>query len=305
MPYYFRLQYKMLNRKIIEFGLPPLVGYVLMTIGFVGLSFFMFMKLESALYIYGLLAIGGVVSLGEAQRNDFLKNCFSERTYKKLRVIENLILTLPFSIFLFSKNELLVGVTLLFINGLLAVFQFRNEWHYALPTPFYKTPFEFLVGFRATIWAYLLICFLVVMSVSVGNFNLGLFALLAVFLVAMSYYSKPEETFFVWMYSLSATQFLFKKIQIAFVHSMILALPIAATLLVVNPMKWWLIMVILLIGTLYLVSMILAKYSAFPKEISVPEGVILMFGIGLPPLLLVVVPYFYKKAKRQIGLVLE
>lgn len=295
----------MLNRKIVEFGLPPLVGYVLMAIGFVALSFLMFMKLEMAAYVYGALAIGMVGSLSESKRNDFLKNVYSTIRYRKIRSWENLIVALPFSMYLAFEQAYFISLIVLVLALILAIFQFKQEWDYALPSPFSKAPFEFLIGFRRYFWAYLILWFLVVMGISVGNFNLGVFALLLIFVIAIVYYSKPEETFFVWMYSLSPKAFLWYKIKMAAWHSMILGLPMAVTLAMIYPEKWWIIVFILLIGYSYLVSIILGKYAAFPKPMSVPEGLILMFGVWLPPLLILVIPYFYGKAVKSLSIILS
>jgi len=305
MQHYFYLQYKMLNRKIVAFGLPAWTGYIVMLASFIALSYLVFMKLQTAEYVYMALAVAAVGSTSEAKRNEFLKNVFSIPNYRQIRWFENILIALPFAIYLCYEQEFLLSIFTLVVTSLLAVFQFRNEWNYALPTPFSKTPFEFLVGFRNTFWAYGLIWFLVIMGISVGNFNLSVFALLGVFLMALSYYSKPEEPFFVWMFNLSVNAFLFKKIKTAIIHSMILALPIAITLTVLYLEKWWAILGILLIGVLYLITIILAKYAAFPNEMSVPQGLILVFGIGLPPFLIFAIPYFYKKAKQQLVVILE
>ena len=55
MKYYFTLQYKMLNRHLKAFGLPPIIGYILAIIFFIGGSVYLFYKTEYAAYIYRIM----------------------------------------------------------------------------------------------------------------------------------------------------------------------------------------------------------------------------------------------------------
>jgi hypothetical protein len=45
---------------------------------------------------------------------------------------------------------------------------------------------------------------------------------------------------------------------------------------------------------------VLAKYSAYPDEIHLTIGVIIAFTILFPPLILVVIPYFYTKSINNL-----
>ena len=71
MKNYFQLQFKILNRKLIEFGLPLLIGYTLVPFLFVALSNSLFKKTEFASYIFCLLALSLVSKLSESERNNF------------------------------------------------------------------------------------------------------------------------------------------------------------------------------------------------------------------------------------------
>jgi hypothetical protein len=68
MKVYFLLRFKMLNRKMIDFGLPLLIGYTLLPFVFVLLSNYLFEKTEFANYIYGLLAVSFVLKLSEPKK---------------------------------------------------------------------------------------------------------------------------------------------------------------------------------------------------------------------------------------------
>jgi len=41
--------------------------------------------------------------------------------------------------------------------------------------------------------------FLTIMGISVGNFNLGVFSLLVIFLTSFSFYTQPDSQFYVWI----------------------------------------------------------------------------------------------------------
>ena len=89
-------------RKLSE-DFPPFVGYLfvlLILLAFVGLSMSLFYRTTFAPYMYVLISLSLTSNLNEIKRNDFLKICFGNERYIKLRVFENLIIALPFVIFL-------------------------------------------------------------------------------------------------------------------------------------------------------------------------------------------------------------
>lgn len=90
----------MANRRFKDIGLEPLLANLILAVGFVGLSIYLFHKAEFAQYVYVLLALTLIRNLSETRRTDFLKICFGDLKLKKIRVTENLICSLPFRIFL-------------------------------------------------------------------------------------------------------------------------------------------------------------------------------------------------------------
>ena len=130
MKHYFTLQYKMLNRHLWAFGLPPIIGYLLAIILFVGGSWYIFSKTEYAAYIYAFFALSPLTYLSETKRIDFLKSCFSAQDYSKIRIAENLVLVFPFLIFLGFKNEWLVLLGLTLVAIIFARIHFKNQLNY-------------------------------------------------------------------------------------------------------------------------------------------------------------------------------
>tara|TARA_B110000037_G_scaffold178011_1_gene203552 strand:- start:840 stop:1310 length:471 start_codon:yes stop_codon:yes gene_type:complete len=144
---------------------------------------------------------------------------------------------------------------------------------------------------------------LTAIAINVDNFNLGIFSMLLISITTLSYYSKPEEEYYVWVHADTTKSFLKKKIIIATKNYILLTIPILIGLLIFYPIKFGLILLFLFIGILFLWTMLLAKYSVFPDEIHLSIGLIIAFTILFPPLILVVIPYLYNKSINNLKLI--
>lgn len=304
MSYYFSLQYKILNRHIGEFGLHPLVAYLLAGVTFLGLSSLLFIKTEYAAYLYAGAALSFLTVFSERERNDFLKTCFPKKDYRLIRVVENTLLVVPFFAFLLYQEAWVIAFILLGSASVLALATIPLKLRYTLPTPFSAYPFEFTIGFRKSILLLFFAFALASIAISVGNFNLGIFALLVVFLTCLSYYSEPEPSYYVWIFSASPKQFLFYKAKIAVLASTILSLPILLGLSLFFSEHIIIMLAAQLLGYLYLVAFILAKYSAFPHAMKLPQAIFLVLGISMPPLLLGIIPFFYAQSIKRLNEIL-
>lgn len=304
MKYYFLLQFKRLTRFIKESGINPYLGLGLVVILFVSLSYFFFQKVEYAGYIYSVVALGIVNLLGNKMRNDFLKNCFSISAYKKIRLTENILLATPFFLFLIFNHQIIIAFSLLVAAAALSLLNKINQLNFVLPTPFYKHPFEFIIGFRQAYLLFFLSYILTYISISVNNFNLGIFALIITFLTCLNFYTKPEPLFFVWVYSKNSVGFLKAKIKTAIVQSILLSLPILVFLILFNPDKAHFIIIIEFLGILYVITSLLGKYAYYPSDVNLTQGFVLTFSILFPPLLLIIIPYFYSRSKQNLDSIL-
>lgn len=304
MKEYFTLQYKLTGRKIPINGCPTLVSYLLILIGFWGFSIFLLHKTSFAPYLLIFIALSMILKLSEARRNDFLKTLFEPKKRKLIRCIENEIIALPFIAIMLFKLAFLPALILFVAAPLLAVVEIKTPSGLTLPTPFKKSPFEFTVGFRNTYFLFPIAYGLALVSVYVGNSNLGLFSILLLFITTYSYYSKPEHEYFVWIHSLSPKQFLFTKIKTAFINVLGLLLPILV-LFILTSQDLVPILSITVIGLAFLATIILAKYAAYPREMMLPEALLIAICVSFPPLLLGVIPYFYKKSKSNLSPILH
>lgn len=301
MKEYFLLQFKMTNRKLTDFGLNPIIGFILLLTGFIGLSIYLFSKTEFAEYVFILIALSFVSKLSETRRNDFLKYCFIDTEYQKLRLTENYIIALPFIAFLVYEQLFPSVILLTILTLLMALVNFNSTFNYTLPTPFYKRPFEFAVGFRSTFYLFFFAYFLTFMAISVGNFNLGIFALLLVFLVSLSFYSKPENEYYVWSFITTSKGFIIEKIKVGLVYSTILSIPILIVLGIFFLSEINTLLIFQLLGYVYLVTIILAKYSAYPNEMNLPQGILIGISLLFPPILIGIIPFFYLQSTKRLN----
>lgn len=290
----------MLNRQMTGFGIHPFPGYALSLAGYAGFSALLFSKTVYAEYIFFFMALAVMMSLNEPGRNNFLRYCFSRTKYYTLRISENLLLSFPFLIVMAVFRAYLPAILLPVVASLLVFLNFSPPSGIVIPTPFYKKPFEFVVGFRNTFLFLIFSCFLALMSVLSGNFNLGVFAMLLIFMIAISYYSVPENELFVWIFNSGPVKFLFDKITTAIFFSTLLCLPVSCALCFFFPSKFLIILGLQMLCCLYVSTMVLAKYSVFPHRINLPEAVIITISLWFPPLLIAIIPYFYSKSVKRL-----
>jgi hypothetical protein len=302
---YFNLQYVMTNRKIKETGLNPLLGYLLALTAFVLLSEYIFHKTEFAKYLVILACLSLEFKLSEKNRTDFLLSTFGDKSKMKIRVLENFILCIPFVSILLYKSFLFEASILFMCSIVLALLSFHSNFNLTIPTPFSKRPFEFSTGFRKTFFIFPIAYALTIVAINVNNLNLGIFAFLLVFITSLSYYSKPEQEYYVWIHSETPKVFLKNKVFNAYKNATLMAIPIIISLLIFYPSEFELILIFFLIGLLFLWAVILAKYSAYPGEMNLPEGMVIAFSLFFPPLLVAIIPFFYTKSINKLKYILN
>lgn len=305
MKEYFLLQFKMLNRRMIDFGLPLLIGYILLPLVFLLLSNYLFEKTEFANYIYILLSISFVSKLNEPKRNDFLKSIFNKKKYRNLRIVENIMYCIPFTLFLVYKNQFIFSGILNILVILMTVFNFSTNVNVTIPTPFGKKPFEFTVGFRKTFYVFPIAYLLTYISISVGNFNLGIFSMLLIGLICFSYYSKIENEYFVWNFNLSSKEFLLEKTKTCLLYFTLLVVPIMIALSISFVDEIAIVMIFFLLCYIYLAAIIFAKYSSFPNEMNMSQGILIAMSFMFPPMLLIIIPFFYSKSIKKLNTILH
>lgn len=305
MKEYFILQFKMLNRQLTEWGIEPLIGYIVGLFAFIGISIKLFEKTPYAEYIYIVLAFSLIIKLNEENRTNFLKLCYSKIQYIKLRLIENVIVSMVFILFLSYQEKYLSSILLLILACILSLVDLKSKLSFTLPTPFYKYPFEFTVGFRSNYLIYFFTYFLTFMSISVDNFNLGIFSLILTLLSSLIYYTNLEDEFYVWIFSLTPKEFIRYKLKNIIQYSTILCLPILISLSLFFYTKIDIILGVQFLGYLFIFTAMLAKYSVFPEKLNIRFAIVLALTLWLPPLLLLIIPYLYLEATKKLKQILQ
>lgn len=305
MNYYFEIQFIRLKRYLGELGINPLIGIILGFLTFLGLSALLFYKTSYANWIYLFIALNVIYKHSSQERNYLLKDLFSLKDYYKVRIIENTLTAFVFQIYMFVEKAYLSALILIPLAILLAFIQRRQLFISSIPTPFKRYPFEFIIGFRKTFWLIFLAYFLIFKSIQVGNFNLGVFGLSLIFLIALSYYAKPESEYFVWIHIHKVKGFLRHKFITSILCVSILSFMAVVAMIIAFPNNWIISLVAYLIGCMILGSMILAKYAAFPFEINLPQAILYALGLILPPMLILVCWMFYKQSRKNLKPILE
>lgn len=297
---YFSLQLVMTNRKLKEAGINPYFGYFLVLLAFILLSGYIYQITDFAKYLVIFICLALQFKLSDKNRTDFLILAFGNKIKKKIRILENLFVFIPFVFILLYEYNFIEASLLFLLSIILALISFQTNFNFTIPTPFSKRPFEFSVGFRKTFFIFPIAYTLTIIAINVGNVNLGVFSMLLIYLTTLSFYTKPEQEYYVWIHSDTTKSFLKNKVIVAIKFATLLVAPILISLLISYPIEFKTILLFFLIGLLFLLTVIFAKYSVYPREINLPEGIIIIFSIFFPPILLVVIPFFYIKSINKL-----
>lgn len=296
---YFSLQYKMICRKLKSAGINPLFAILIGVVGFVLISDYIFQKTSFANYWVLLVAFGNLLKLTNKNLTELFRITFGNWRTIIVRIIENLVISLPFIVLLVLHNLFLESAILLVVVLILAIQSFQIGLNFVIPTPFSKNPFEFTVGFRKRFLLFPLAFVITLISINVRNMPHSVFSLLLVFLISISFYLSPEKEYFVSTFSESPKSFLYRKIRQATLNNLILTLPILIILLSVYPKNVDVILLWYFFGIVFLWVIVLAKYSVYPENINLQEEILIVICIYAPPALIAVIPFFYNRAKKN------
>ena len=274
---------------------------LLFLIIFIAVSIILFHKTDYGSVIYVLISLNFTMLLDDIKRNDFLKNCFGTPQYVIIRLIENLIISLPFIVFLLFKSEFYLVLFLLLASCSIAVISVRLKYSLVIPTPFYKKPFEFTIGFRNTFLIFIIAYALVGIAIKWDNPNIGFFSLILIFITIIGFCRTPEDEYFIWIHSHSPIQFIIEKLKTAFVYTLFLCLPVLIFMSVYYIENIGLMLLFTALGYAFLTANILAKYSAYPLDIDIKQSTLLIICLIIPFMLLVIIPVFAKQAINKLN----
>lgn len=300
MKIYFTIQFRRLWRGIQAFGLSPYAAIPIALIAFIVVSVLLFKRSLYAPYIYAALPLLLVFPLGNTERNSYLKMLFTITSYRQVRLAENLLSAIPFVVFLLVQQQYLLATAVLPGCAALSLYNKVNKTTRVIPSPFSRHPFEFTTGFRKQYWLVILLYLLTGIALAVDNFNLGLFALAAMVLMCMGFYTTPEPVFYVWIYQHAPSSFLRYKIITALRYSLALCLPAALLLTGYYPGQVWIIALLLVAAALNITMSVAVKYYQYPQAPGLFAIICITAGLLFPPVLLVLIPYFLKRAQQRL-----
>lgn len=242
----------------------------------------------------------GLFSVSDRTRIDFLKQHFGFQKTIQIRWVENFAVTLPWLyIALLGANWHLLLLLLLLIFSWAFITPKRKQR--SLPTPFSKSPFEFIIFFRRY-FVYLLAIALVLTGIACyyRNFNLALVCLGVLLFVGCSAHDFRESEFFVWSYKVKPSRFLKMKVFRATSQMTILACPFLFMIILTFPSQQIMVLLCLLIGLVLQALFVLFKYAVYPRTFVISDGFALVIAIALPLTCPFIAYKFYYKAKNNL-----
>lgn len=300
MKYYFSLQVKLTKRLLAENGI-SLLGAALVAMGlFIGFSIVWFHQTEKYSTSYALLPLTILPLLSSQNRNESLKIMFSNRDYRKVRLVENLLISIPFQLFLISKGLYIWSIIPIILSFIWSFIQVDGWNIRAIPTPFARIPFEFSSGFRKSFWVILLIYLMAGIGMYVQNYNLILVSLAALFLCCISFYGTAEGEYFVWIFSASPHKFLCKKMNAALIGTTVIVAPLIVASMFFSPLHTTILITTIIVGYGVVIISLLGKYASYPSQFNLAQMMAIAFSIILFPLIILILPLLFRKAKQKL-----
>ncbi|MFC7522875.1 hypothetical protein ACFQRK_02890 [Parapedobacter sp. GCM10030251] len=287
-----------MHRTVGDWGVNPWLVYIGLPLLFLMGSEAFFSRMTYAKWGYGGMATLALFQLSGQTRIRFLKQVFSRAQFWRIRLLENMLMVAPFMLFLLYKGEPRFALGLVALAVALLPLRIGTFGMTIVSTPFSVQPFEFAVGFRNSVGMLLIAYILMAIGIYVDNEHLSIATLLLAVFVCANYYAWSEPPLYVWVYPLTPQSFLGVKVRTAFRHLTVVLLPMILAVGCFFSDDWLTVLVASAVGYSYLALAVLAKYAAFPQSVSIPQGVFMVLSFVFPPLLLVSLPYFFRRAKE-------
>lgn len=300
MNYYFELQIRRIKRWFDYIGIQPAMGFIAAIISFIILAQVMFYKTSYAPYLLISLCLSLLLKLGGSRRNELIHLLYGPITSRKIRVGENLIIAIPFSLYLLYEQQWCLTGLMIIGSTSMSLIKSNRSINWVIPTPYKRLVFEYTTGFRKYVWLIIIVYYIFGQSIRVENFTLSMVCLIALGLLGMSFVMLLEHRYFIWLHSKEVRAFLWHKSIVAIASVSILVAPAMGFLIFTYFDQWVYVLGGYVLVMLYQVFGLLTKYSAYPKELSLVKTIILVVGILCPPLIPFILISFYLQSENNI-----
>ena len=292
-------------RRVAGWGVNPYVALALIGLGYLFVSETLFKKTDYAPQVLIVLMLTFQMRLLRKERNEFLEMAFLSKRHRLIRIIENLLIASPFLISMLVHRSFIEALVAVVISIAITFTSTKTRTSWVMPTPFGKRPFEFTVGFRNSYLPMIGAYALLPMAYAYHNSNWGIVSLVFLTLIILGFFSKPEHEMYVWNYAKTPPKFLFSKAIQSLRQASLLIIPLGVILLIIFPENSIKILSFTGLALAYIILIIMAKYSAYPEEMNIPQGILIGMTLYFPPLLVVVIPYFYFQAIQKLQALLK
>ncbi len=300
MKNYFRIQLRIFPRRIKQFGISPILFFILAPIILTVLGAWVYSKTLWAGYLIVAATLLWIAPLAAKERNEFLMFTFSITTYYTIRCIENLSCALLIVPWLLYFDDYALAGALVGLSILLALIRIQPFSSTRMATPFGDRLFEFAQGYRRYFVLYFLCLLIIAIAIYVDNFQMAIVFMAVLFLVMAHNYMQAEETYYVWCYAESVRSFMVRKLYTATLYAAAISLPIAGLLYFFFPENALVLILVTLLGLCFVVLMLLAKYAAYPERIGIPQGILIALSISFPVILPLIYWYFARQSHPRL-----
>lgn len=289
----------LLCRRIRHFGLNPTLGFFLILSALLLPAFF-WGKLKYFAPIYFCEGLLFLLPLCNRNRCDFMQNLFSKRDYFLIRWVENMLVITPFAIVFLIYHEYVFPSILVVATAVSLLFS-PKKFFFVFPSPFLKSSFEFLLGFRYSFFLVFGLYFLCFMAASHLNIALGIVDLLLFFVMFMGYYFYAEPDYYVWTHRLTPSDFLNNKMAQAALNAILLTIAPALFLCFSFPKNIVAVLYFFIHGFCCLFCSIVLKYRKYPSPMNIGEEILLVLTIICPTLPLILLFSIRKKTCNNLS----
>lgn len=273
MPFfeYFRLRFIIIIRSFSEINFfVLLVGVSFLVIFFFTFFTVLFNSTSFPNYITICLYGCTVVSLNINRKDySFIKKIFSKGSLFWIKLVENIIISIPFIVILIVKEFYFDGILILVFGLFLTKFHFKISNSHVIIQPFAKFDYEWISAFRKYFLLPILFFIGYLIGLKVNSYMIGLVcAIIYSLQLCLPFEGIPEKPILIWQMKQTAVSFLKFKLIRTLAYS-VFSLALFFTLILFFPDQLYVTIYAWSICLLTIVGMLFIKYSQYPSVVSI------------------------------------